>query len=82
VSTAAHPMTTLDQLRPGARARVTRLAADGVLGQRLGEMGLVEGATIRVVRAAPLGDPLEIELQDYLLSLRRAEARCVEVSQV
>jgi len=74
-------MTTLDQIRPGGRARITRLAASGALGQRLSEMGLVEGTAVRVVRAAPLGDPLEIEVQDYFLSLRRAEARFVEVSE-
>ena len=73
--------TTLDQIRPGRSARITRLATSGPVSQRLGEMGLVAGATVRVVRAAPLGDPLEIEVSDYFLSLRKAEARCVEVSE-
>ena len=72
-------MTTLDQLRPGARALVERVAATGPIGQRLAEMGLIEGAQLRLVRTAPLGDPIEIELQDYFLSLRKAEARCIEV---
>lgn len=72
-------MPTLDQLKPGTRARVARLSASGAIGQRLGEMGLIAGARVRVVRTAPLGDPLEIELEDYFLSLRKAEARAVEV---
>ena len=72
-------MTTLDQLRPGARASIERVVATGPVGQRLAEMGLIEGAQLRLVRTAPLGDPIEIELQDYFLSLRKAEARCVEV---
>jgi ferrous iron transport protein A len=71
---------TLDQLRPGESARVTRLVAGGAVSQRLCEMGLVAGTDVRVVRTAPLGDPLEIELHDYLLSLRKSEARCVEVA--
>ena len=71
--------TTLDLIRPGRSARITRLATSGPVSQRLGEMGLVAGATVRVVRAAPLGDPLEIEVSDYFLSLRKAEARCIEV---
>lgn len=73
-------MRTLDQLRPGMSARITRLTASGAIGQRLAEMGLITGAPVRVVRTAPLGDPLEIELQDYFLSLRKAEAHLIEVS--
>ncbi len=73
-------MATLDQLRPGDQAAVLRITASGTLAQRLGEMGLIEGETVRMVRAAPLGDPIEIELHDYFLSLRKAEARFVEVS--
>jgi ferrous iron transport protein A len=72
---------TLDEVRPGEAARIERVAARGPIGQRLAEMGLIEGETIRVVRTAPLGDPLEIEVQGYFLSLRKAEARCVEVSR-
>jgi ferrous iron transport protein A len=71
---------TLDQLPVGSSARVVRLRAAGAIGQRLCEMGLVEGTGVRLVRFAPLGDPLEIEVQDYLLSLRKSEARLVEIS--
>ena len=73
-------MRTLDQLRPGMSARVVRLAARGAIGQRLSDMGFVEGTAVKLIRAAPLGDPLEIEIQDYLLSLRRAKAHLVEIS--
>jgi len=74
-------MRTLDQVKPGDSARITRLQIAGAVGQRLAEMGLNPGARVRVVRTAPLGDPLEIQLEDYSLSLRKAEARCVEVSE-
>ena len=73
-------MRTLDQLRPGMSARVVRLAARGAIGQRLSDMGFVEGTAVKLIRAAPLGDPLEVEIQDYLLSLHRAEAHLVEIS--
>ncbi len=73
-------MLTLDQLRVGQRARIQSLqGADGLV-QRLFEMGLLEGEEVEVVGFAPLGDPLEIRLQDYRLSLRRTEAARVAVS--
>ncbi len=70
---------TLDNLKPGERARVRGCVGEGVAFQRLCEMGFVEGAPLRVVRYAPMGDPMEVELHDYLLSLRKSEARMVQV---
>jgi ferrous iron transport protein A len=73
-------MTTLDQLHVGQRARIESLrGADGLV-QRMSEMGLLEGEEVEVVGFAPLGDPMEIRLQDYRLSLRRLEAARVAVS--
>ena len=74
-------MGTLDQLRPGDEARIVKVRATGSIGQRLGEMGLFEGAVIRMVRTAPLGDPIEYEIHDYHLSLRKAEASLVDVER-
>ena len=73
-------MTTLDQLRVGQRARIQSLQGTYSLVQRLFEMGLLEGEEVELVGFAPLGDPLEIRLQDYRLSLRRTEAARVTVS--
>jgi ferrous iron transport protein A len=70
---------TLDQLRAGQRARVEALDGDDAVVQRLLEMGLLEGEEIEVVGFAPLGDPLEIRLRGYCLSLRRREAARVRV---
>jgi Fe2+ transport system protein FeoA len=70
---------TLNDLKPGERARVQGCLGDGAIFQRLCEMGFVEGAPLRLVRYAPFGDPLEVELHDYHLSLRRAEAAMIEV---
>jgi Fe2+ transport system protein FeoA len=73
-------MPSLDQLRAGQRARVEAVGASGALGQRLLEMGLLEGEIIEVVGFAPLGDPMEIRLRDYRLSLRRQEAASITVA--
>ncbi len=73
-------MTTLDKLRVGQRARIHSLQGADSLVQRLLEMGLLEGEEVEVVGFAPLGDPMEIRLPDYRLSLRRTEAARVTVT--
>jgi len=70
---------TLDQVAPGSRARVVAFTGDGDSLQRLLEMGLVAGAEVEVVRLAPLGDPMEIRVSGYLLSLRKREAEAIAV---
>lgn len=69
----------LSDLPVGTRARVCRVTLAGTGRQRLLEMGLTPGAEFELVRFAPLGDPLEIRLRGYHLSLRRLEAESVEV---
>ncbi|MFH1277136.1 MAG: FeoA family protein [Candidatus Eisenbacteria bacterium] len=69
----------LSECRPGQAGVITGILGNGPLVQRLMEMGLVAGTRIRVLRLAPLGDPMEVELHDYFLSLRRSEADAVEV---
>ena len=71
---------TLDQLQEGQRARIESFIGDDTVLQRLMEMGLLENEEIEVVAFAPLGDPVEIRLRDYRLSLRRTEAARVRVS--
>ena len=72
-------MKTLDQLRTGDRAEVVAVTGNGDIHQRLLEMGVVGGMTVEVVRFAPLGDPMEIEVCGYHLLLRKAEAAMVAV---
>lgn len=72
-------MPPLDQLRPGQRGRITAIHGDDALVQRLMEMGLLENEEVEVVGVAPLGDPIEIRLGDYRLSLRRREAARVQI---
>jgi ferrous iron transport protein A len=73
-------MAFLDQLQRGQRALITAVAGSDPLVQRLLEMGLLEGEEIEVIGFAPLGDPIEVRLRDYRLSLRRAEAARIQVN--
>jgi ferrous iron transport protein A len=69
----------LAQVPVGGKARVTTIDANDEIGMRLLEMGLTPGVEIRVLGLAPFGDPLEIELRGYRLSLRKSEASRVGV---
>ena len=72
-------MATLDHLRAGQRGRILTLEGNDALLQRLYEMGLFEGEEVEVIGFAPLGDPIEIRLRDYRLSLRRKEAQRIQL---
>lgn len=73
---------TLDHLKVGQHGVVVRVAARGQIRQRLIDMGLVPGSEIKVVRVAPLGDPIEFTVKGYNLSLRKSEASQIEVEVV
>jgi DtxR family Mn-dependent transcriptional regulator len=73
---------TLDSVAPGSAAVITRVCGDGPVRRRLLDMGLRPGAEVRVERLAPLGDPIEITLLDYHLTLRRNEAVHIHVQVV
>ncbi|MBM4196936.1 MAG: ferrous iron transport protein A [Gammaproteobacteria bacterium] len=70
---------TLDELTPGSRATIRRISGDGPAVQRLMALGLLEGSTIALTRRAIGGDPVEVEIMGYALSLRREDARRVEI---
>jgi len=70
---------TLASLKPGEQALITLVEGSGALSRRMADMGVVAGQCVRLLRVAPLGDPLELEVMDYHLSLRRAEAQRVLV---
>jgi ferrous iron transport protein A len=70
---------TLNALPFGARARVASVGGAGAVARRLMEMGVVPGAPISVVKAAPLGDPIEVRVRGYHLALRRSEAESISV---
>lgn len=70
---------TLDQMKPGSQGRIRRLSIRDQLGQRLMDMGVYPGLRVKIIRNAPLDDPMEVELDGYYVSLRHDEARFVEV---
>ncbi|MDQ1560497.1 MAG: ferrous iron transport protein [Pyrinomonadaceae bacterium] len=72
--------TTLNTLAHGTEARVVSVDGEGAVARRLMEMGVVPGAPVCVIKAAPLGDPIEVRVRGYHLALRRAEARAILVS--
>lgn len=74
--------TNLSQLKPGQSCVVSRVEGEGMVRRRLFDMGITPGVTIRVRKIAPLGDPMELTLRGYRLSLRREEAAPVIVEML
>ena len=72
---------TLDELQTGQRATVTGVDGEGPLVQRLMALGLLEGTEIAITRRALGGDPIEVTVMGYALSLRRKEARRIRVTE-
>ena len=72
-------MRKLSELAPGDRGRVVKVAGDAEAARRLMELGLMRGTDVEVMRLAPLGDPLEVRVRGFMLTLRRAEAEHIEV---
>ena len=70
---------TLNQLKPGERATIVKVGGQGPVRRRILDMGVVKGAEIKVVRVAPLGDPVEFLIKGYNLSLRKSEAQEIQV---
>ncbi|MCU0490155.1 MAG: ferrous iron transport protein A [Chloroflexaceae bacterium] len=70
---------TLDQLHKDGKARLVRVGGAGATRRRLLAMGLVPGTTVELVAVAPLGDPLELLVKGYRLSLRKHEAQEITV---
>jgi len=69
----------LDNLQSGQKAKIIKLNTEGKLLHKLLDMGFVNGANIEVVREAPLFDPMELKIQNYNISLRKSEAKLIEV---
>ena len=72
-------MRTLKDIEPGAAARVTKIGGSGPMKRRIMEMGITKGIEIQVRKAAPLGDPVEVTVRGYELSLRKDDAELIEV---
>jgi ferrous iron transport protein A len=71
---------TLTELPVGTLGRVVSVHGNSAITRRLMEMGVVPGVSVKVIKAAPFGDPLEIKVRRYSLALRKNEANAVEIS--
>ena len=72
-------MKTLKDAAVGSTVKVVKLHGEGALKRRIMDMGITKGVEIRVRKLAPLGDPMELTLRGYELSLRRADAQMIEI---
>ena len=72
-------MKTLGDVKIGESATVKRLRGEGATKRRIMDMGITKGTDIKVRKLAPLGDPLELTVRGYELSLRKADAEMIEV---
>jgi ferrous iron transport protein A len=72
-------MTNLARLQPGQKGRITSIGVVGPLRRRLMDMGILVGEEVSVMKVAPLGDPIEVKVKSYSLSLRKSEAEGIGV---
>ena len=70
---------TLEDLKPGQEGVVASLGEKGPIRRRIMDMGITPGVQVKVIKVAPLGDPVEVNVRGYELSLRKAEARQIEL---
>jgi len=75
----ARRLSTLDRLKPGKKATIVKVHSDGAIGRRMAEMGMIRGTAVEVVRIAPLGDPIEVKIKGYHLSIRKEEAAAITI---
>ena len=72
-------MKTLREVKIGETVKVLRLTGEGAVKRRIMDMGLTKGTEVYVRKVAPLGDPIEVTVRGYELSLRKADAEMIEV---
>lgn len=72
-------MKTLKEVKVGEEVQVVRLTGEGAVKRRIMDMGVTKGTKIRVRKVAPLGDPIEVTVRGYELSIRKQDAQMIEV---
>lgn len=72
-------MRTLDKVKPGEEVKIIKLNGESLLRRRIMEMGITKNLMIKVVKVAPLGDPMQLNVRGYELSLRKFESSLIEV---
>ena len=76
---ASDNINILASLTPGEEGIITKVKGYGAFRKRITEMGFVPGTAVKVIKKAPLGDPMELELMGYRISLRKNEATLIEI---
>ncbi|MBN1213297.1 MAG: ferrous iron transport protein A [candidate division Zixibacteria bacterium] len=74
--------TTLNEMTPGKKGRILKIAGRGIIKKRIFDMGMVPGTEVEVERYAPLGDPIEIKVKGYHLSLRKEDASLIMIELI
>ena len=72
-------VNTLKNVKVGRRVRVVKVRGEGAVKRRIMDMGITKGVVIKVIKVAPLGDPIELTVRGYELTLRKADAALIEV---
>lgn len=72
---------TLRDLKPGQQGKIVSIGDKGPARRRIMDMGVTPGAMVKVIKVAPLGDPIEVNIRGYELSLRKSEAQQIQVEQ-
>ncbi|GBU23344.1 ferrous iron transport protein A [Fibrobacteres bacterium R8-0-B4] len=72
-------MSTLKETKPGQTVRVVKIGGAGPVKRRIMEMGITKGVEVHIRKVAPLGDPVEVTVRNYELSIRKADAELIEV---
>ena len=72
-------MKTLNQVKVGETVKVTKIAGEGPIKRRIMDMGITKGSELYIRKVAPLGDPVEITVRGYELTVRKDDAQCVQV---
>ncbi len=72
-------MNTLKQAKIGETVKVVKLHGEGAVKRRIMDMGITKGVEVYVRKVAPLGDPIEVTVRGYELSLRKADAEMIEI---
>lgn len=72
---------TLKEVKPGTTVKVVKISGEGAIKRRIMEMGLTKGVEVFVRKVAPLGDPVEVTVRGYELSVRKADAELIGVEE-
>ena len=73
---------TLNNLKVGQSGRILKNRTKGAIKQRFMDMGITKGVVVKVIKIAPLGDPIEVELRGYNLSIRKDDAKNIDIEEV